>query len=693
MKQQYDVVVIGAGSGGLTTAVGFSKAGKKVLLVEREHMGGECTNSGCIPSKALLHHAKTYHAAKHIAGETAKTETYRHNALTYVQQTVQHILDSETPETFAKLGIDVVLGEAAFHTKNSIKVGDTEYTYKTAVIATGSSPRLIEVPGLSETDILTNQNVFELKNIPEKILVIGSGPIGMELGQAFALLGSTVSIASIDTDFARLEDIAVRTILQTDFTELGIQVVLQAFISRVEGKTAIFTIKNGDVIVGEKKIDFDKILIAIGRVPNLPLGMDKAGVTFNTQSILVDSQSRTTNKHVYAIGDVAQSLKFTHVADDRARQVVMHVVSKRFLRSTVKKAVPKVTYTTPEIAQVGLSWDQAVTQYSAERIMRIEVPFLENDRAKTDDQSTGSLIVIARRLTGTVLGAHIISPAAGEIINIFTLSIDQKISLWKLRKLIFAYPTYSLIVRKAADQFVGRQLASLKSDVWMTTKRHLPKFLIIIFWAIILFSFQYYRITHDLTYRDVLLQQLRFFTDTIWGPAIYIAITAFRPPALFPATALTVFSGALFGFWWGILFTLIGENISANFGYWMGRFFGKDLRLENTAIIKYFIKDLRKRSFETVLLMRLFYLPFDLTNYSSGIVKAKWSAYFWATVIGILPGAITFVALGAAIDIERFKMDGFTIDTFNPKFLLLSVVIFMITYSFSRLLKLRKSKE
>jgi len=691
MENQYDVVVIGAGSGGLTAAVGFLKAGKKVLLVEQEHMGGECTNSGCVPSKALLHRAKEYHRATKVFGETTHLETYRKQSLAYVRSTVQQFLEHETPETFEHMGIDVVLGEAIFKTKCSIMVGETQYTYKTAVIATGSSPRMIDVPGLSETDILTNQNIFDLQNIPEKTLVVGAGPIGMELGQALALLGSQVTIVTIDTTFAHLEDEAIRPVLTERFTELGIKIHLRAELTKVESRTATLTVTTNSTDTHEEKVTFDKILIAIGRTPNLPQGLQTAGIKYDDRCILVDSQSRTSNKYVYALGDVAQKLKFTHTADDAARQVVKRVVSKGLLRVDKQKAVPKVTYTIPEVAQAGLSWSEAITRYTPQRVVRIEVPFTDNDRARTDDAEKGKLVVIARRANGAVLGAHIIGPAAGEIINIFSLAIDEKISLWKLQKLIFAYPTYSLIVRKAADQFVAQQLTNLKSDILTILKQNAPKFIAGFFWGTLLFSFQYYRVSNGLSYQDMIFSLLDFFTSTFWGPIVYMTLYAARPLVLFPATLLTALSGALFGFWWGVIYTIIGENASANFAYWIGRFFGKDLRLEDTAVGN-FVEGLRKRSFETVLLMRLFYVPFDLTNYGSGIVQAKWRAYFFATLIGIMPGLTTFVALGAAVDLEKFKMDGLSFDAFDPKFLLLSIVIFIVSLGLSRILRRWKAE-
>jgi len=691
-KQSYDVVVIGAGSGGLTAAVGFSKVGKRVLLVEKEHLGGECTNSGCIPSKALLHIAKEYYRATAVVGAGAKSSAFRTGALTYVRDTINGILAEETPETFNKLGIDVVMGEAVFNTKCSIRVGETIYGYQTAIIATGSSPRMIDVPGLSEDDILTNQNIFKLENLPQRILIIGAGPIGLELGQALAMLGSQVTIAAIDQEFGRLEDPAIRPILKRAFDKLGIVIHLQAFINRMENAVAIFDIKNGDSVVGEERVAYDKVLIAVGRVPNLPQGMGAAGIKFDNRCILVDSQHRTSNKYVYALGDVAQKLKFTHTADDTARQVVKRVASHGLLRVDRRNAVPKVTYTMPEVAQVGLSWDEAKKKYTEERLMRIEVPLNQNDRAKTDDTTDGVLVVIARRLNGAVLGAHIAGPAAGEIITTFTLAINHKISLWQLQRLIYAYPTYSLIIKKAGDQFVGRQLAALKSDVLHLIKHGAPKLIAGLFWITLIYSFQHYRISHALSYQDVIFQLLDFFTTTMWGPAVYMLLYALRPLILFPATLLTALSGALFGFWWGILFTVLGENASANLAYWIGRFFGKDLRLEDT-VIGNWIEALRKNSFETVLLMRLFYVPFDLTNYGAGIVRARWQEYFFATLIGIMPGLTTFVALGAAVDLEEFQMNGLSFNAFDPKFLALSIIIFVVSLIFSRMLKRWRAEE
>ena len=355
MKQQYDVVVIGAGSGGLTAAVGFSKVGKKVLLVEREHLGGECTNTGCIPSKALLHHARTYYQATQVAGNTTAGDTYRSEAFQYVRNIIDGVLAEETPETFQKLGIDVVLGEAVFASRCAVTVSETTYGYKTAIIATGSSPRMIDVPGLDMSTVLTNQNIFSLNDVPAKLLIIGGGPIGMEMAQAFAMLGSKVTIVERSDTFARLEDEVLRPYIKASFQKLGITIKTNAMVERVEGLSAYFDEIKDEEKTGSFTVEFDRVLMAIGRVPNIPDGLEHAGIKADKRCVMVDSQHRTSNKYVYAIGDVAQTYKFTHTADDIARQVVARVASRGFLRVNKRKAIPKVTYVTPEVAQVGMS--------------------------------------------------------------------------------------------------------------------------------------------------------------------------------------------------------------------------------------------------------------------------------------------------------------------------------------------------
>jgi len=674
MKQQYDIVVIGAGSGGLTSAVGFSKIGKSVLLVEKEHMGGECTNSGCVPSKALLHAAKE--------GMDGR------QAMRYVRSTIDHILEEETPDVFAKMGIDVVMGEAEFVAKCAIRVGEITYEFKHAVISTGSSPRMATFEGLDEKYILTNQNLFQLEEPPKKLLIIGGGPIGLEMAQAFAMLGTKVTIAERSEQFARLEDPAIRPILRKKFEDLGIDIQTGASVSRVTGTTAHIDHMHGDQKTSDCTVEFDNVLIAIGRVPNLPPGLAAAGIMHDDHCIHVDKHYRTSNKYVYAVGDVSQRMKFTHTADDIARQVVARVASRGLLGVKTNKSIPKVTYTTPEVAQVGMSWKEAVAKYDEDRLLRIEVPFDKSDRAKTDDATDGILIVIARRISGQILGAHIIGPRAGELLAIFSLAIDHKISMWKLQKHVFAYPTYSLIAKKAGDVFVGTQLGNLKGDLLASLKRNAPKIIAGLFWVALLYTFTNYRISNDLSYQDVLFQLLDFIQGTAWGPILYILLYAIRPLILFPATLMTALSGAVFGPFYGIIYTVIGENASANLAYWVGRFFGKGWKLEDS-IIGNWVHALRENTFGAVLFMRLAYFPFDLTNYASGVVQAKWRQYFLATIIGIMPGLTVFVLFGASFrnNLAELQEKGFNFESVDTNILGISIAIFVASLVLSKVLK------
>ena len=686
LQKTYDVVVIGAGSGGLTSAVGLSKVGKKVLLIEREHMGGECTNTGCIPSKALLHHARQYHQAKVIAGNSYQAETYRRQAFTYVRDKIALILAEETPAHFTALGIDVVIGEAAFTSKNSLSVLGENINFKKTIIATGSSPRPLTVPGLNETEILTNQNLFSLTETPEQLLIVGGGPIGMEMGQALALLGSKVTILDNGPQFARLEDPAISPIISEAFSKLGIRIITNANLKEVSGKEATVEIKSltGE-LMAQENISFSKILIAIGRVPNLPSGLAEAGIDFNPQGIVVNHNWQTTNSKVYALGDVAAVLKFTHVADDTARQVVGHITSKGLLPVT-EKLVPKVTYTDPEIAQVGLSWSTALLQYGAEKVMRIEVPLSSNDRAKTEDATSGLLVIIARRLTGKIIGANLIGPRAGELIGTLTLAMANNISLYKLRSTIFAYPTYSLILKKAGDYFLSQQIASLKADLLFAVKQLLPKVMVAIIWLWGLFSLYSYQQTFGLTPTELTLKLFKTITDSALAPLLYILAYTIRPVTFIPGTALTILSGVFFGLW-GILYTIIGANLSAAVAYFIGRFFSKKSDGIGHSLLGKSVKLSQENPFLTILTLRLTFFPFDVVNYGAGLLRLPFVPYILATIIGTLLGIATFVAIGASVSVEEFAQHGISASAIDSHFILLSIFIFLLSFGVSKIIK------
>ena len=683
---QYDAVVIGAGSGGLTAAVGLSKVGKKVLLLEREHMGGECTNTGCIPSKALLHHAKSFYQAKQLAGITEQSETYRKEAFTYVRSIINEVLGEETEEHFKAQGIDVIMGEAVFTGKRALTVAGVNYSFKKAVIATGSSPRPLVVEGLRPEQVVTNQNIFNLEGIPERLLVIGAGPIGMELGQALAMLGSHVTIVDNGPRLARLEDEAISPIIASAFKELGITVLHNAEVTKVEGDVAIVSLKDTSETTA---VPFDIVLVAIGRVPNIPKGLEAAGVTTTPHGVTVNSNWQSSNKNIYALGDVAARLKFTHVADDTARQVVTHLVSYGLI-SVKEKQVPKVTYTEPEMAQVGLSWSEAIDMYAEENLHRIEVLFGANDRARTDDATGGLLIIIAKRLTGHILGAHIIGPRAGELIGTITLAMENNLSLYRLRNTIFAYPTYSLILKKAGDYFLAKQIATLKSDLLTVVKSLAPKVIALCIWGIALYTIYHLKMVNNLSFTDIAINLFNFISSTAWGPVIYILAYAIRPLTFFPGTLLTILSGIFFGIYEGIIYTIIGASLSATVAYFVGRFFSQSL----TGIKKLlggWITFLHEQPFMAILTMRLTFFPFDLVAYGAGLFKIPYAQFLLGTVTGTLLGITTFVAIGASLSVEEFIENGITAEAIDGKFIALSAVIFILSLVVSKVIQKKPS--
>lgn len=682
----FDAVVIGAGSGGLTTAVGLTKVGKKVLLVEKEHLGGECTNSGCIPSKALLYHAKQYSLASNISGRTDKNEEYRQKAFSYVKTKVAEILADETTDHFTKLGITVVMGEAVFTGKHTIQIDNKTYHFKKAIIATGSTPRSLSIEGLSGEKILTNQNLFTQSETPARTLIIGAGPMGMEMGQALSMLGSQVTIVNNHSRFAKLEDEAVSPIITKVFLNLGITILNNAEVRKVVGDNATIELRDeADSTLKTEVVTFDKVLIAIGRVPSIPLGLDVAGVKTTANGIKVDSNWRTTNKNIYALGDVSARLKFTHVADDIGRQVVTHIASKGLI-SVKGKAIPKVTYTEPEIAQVGLSWAEAKEQHGEKAVRRIEVPFTANDRARTDDNTSGLLIIIAKRLSGTILGAHIVGPRAGELIGTLTLAMENNISLYRLRSTIFAYPTYSLILKKAGDYFLAEQVSSLKSDLMTAAKNLAPKVVALSLWIAGLYTLYHFKMENNLSFTDIAVSLFTFISNTAWGPIIYILAYTVRPLTFFPGTVLTILSGIFFGIYEGIIYTIIGASLSATVAYFVGRFFSQNVSGVKK-VLGGWISFLEERPFMAILTMRLTFFPFDLVAYGAGLFKIPYTPFLLGTITGTLFGITTFVSIGASLSVEEFIKNGITADAINGKFILFSAIIFLLSLAVSKLAK------
>ncbi|MDF2378637.1 MAG: NAD(P)/FAD-dependent oxidoreductase [Candidatus Gracilibacteria bacterium] len=488
MSYQYDTIILGAGSGGLTAYMALSSIGKKVLLVEKDKMGGECTNTGCIPSKSLIHQAKKYREGIEIHGRSNEMEVFRKNALSAVRNMVKHIRDEEEPEPLIeKYKNSVVRGTGSLIDKHTVKVVREQhtkrYTAKTIIIATGSRARTVPVEGLEQRNLLTNENVFDLKEIPEHLLILGGGPIGCELGQALTHLGTKVSIVNKrDYIMPRDEEECAK---QTEevFRSQGIQIFNNATIHEVKGRVAVIE-QEVDGKKHKHSVDFQYLLQGVGRIPNLDdLNLKELGVKYNDRMIFVDKHYRTSVKNIYAIGDVSSQAKFTHTAEDQGRHIMKRMIFPWYPAET-KKPVPHVTYLDQEVAGVGYTYSEAVEKYGKKNVVKVSVDFGVSDRAKTDEVTKGVLIAICAPLTGKIYGAHIMGKNAGEMIGVFTLAIQEKVSMYKLNKMIVPYPTLSQAIKFLTDEYLADSSENVKKYLPRIVGRWVLKGLVI---GIILF--------------------------------------------------------------------------------------------------------------------------------------------------------------------------------------------------------------
>ncbi|HYC03923.1 MAG TPA: FAD-dependent oxidoreductase [Azospirillaceae bacterium] len=451
-----DICVIGAGSGGLSVAAGAAQLGQRVVLLERRAMGGDCLNWGCVPSKALLAAAKAAKAIRTAgrfgvtAGEPQVDFSKVH---AHVHGVIKAIEPNDSVERFTGLGVRVIL-EAGRFTGPDMVVTEGGHTIRARrfVVATGSRAALPPIPGLAETPHLTNESIFELTGLPGHLIVIGGGPIGLEMAQAHRLLGARVTVlerASIlPKDEPELVEV-VRHALAAD----GVTIREGADIRRVEraGEGVAVELGSGERIEG------DALLVAAGRRPNVEeLGLDEAGIKWDVKGITVDASLRTSNRRVYALGDVAGGPQFTHVAGYHAGLFVKSALFRLSAKADYK-ALPWVTYTEPEVAQVGLTEAQARERHGEVRVLRW--PFHENDRAQAERDTEGLVKAVALP-NGRILGAGIAGAGAGELIQPWCLALSQGLKVKAFTDMIAPYPTRGEASKRAAGSFYTPSLFS-----------------------------------------------------------------------------------------------------------------------------------------------------------------------------------------------------------------------------------------
>ncbi|MCP4354767.1 MAG: NAD(P)/FAD-dependent oxidoreductase [Proteobacteria bacterium] len=447
MAKIYDIIIIGAGSGGLTITSVAGQLGFKVALVEGHKMGGDCLNYGCIPSKAFLYASKKY-------GKF--TETFKH-----IKQSIKTIEPHDSIERFESFGVDVIKGYARFISENIIKVDEEVYEAKKFVIATGSKPFIPKIKGLEKIEYLTNETVFNLKTKPESIVILGAGPIGIEMATCFNNLGVKTSIIQRSTGILKKDDSELTEMLKSKMAKDGIEFFENCVLQKVNRKGGL---TDFEVICDDNKfvISAEQFLISSGRVPNTEvLDLDNASIDYNHKGFIeVDDKLQTSNNDVYAIGDVIGKGLFTHLASYQAGILIKRLLFGSIFAKTDYTALPWTTYSSPELAQIGLTEKQARKIHGMD-IKVYSADFKENDRAVTENAKFGKIKLILDN-RGKTLGVSILGKNAGEIIQQWTKVVQKRQKPSVLLDQIYIYPTLSDINRLVASKVYKDLLFSRK---------------------------------------------------------------------------------------------------------------------------------------------------------------------------------------------------------------------------------------
>lgn len=468
-----DLCIIGAGSGGLSVAAGAAQLGQKVVLIERHKMGGDCLNYGCVPSKSLIAaaaHAQAVRRAPEFGVDAGEPKTDFARVMKHVHDVIAAIEPNDSVERFEKLGVRVVKASARFVGPHEVEAGDLKISARYFIVATGSSPLKPSIPGLEQTPYFTNETLFDNTVLPEHLIIIGGGPIGIELAQAHRRLGSRVTVLEAKQILPK-DDVDAVAIVREALTKDGVVIREGASVTAVaktESGVSVTIMRNGqsEIVTGSH------LLLAAGRTPNVDgLNLEAAGVKYSRKGIEVDAGLRTANSRVYAIGDVAGGLQFTHVAGYHAGIIIRRLLFK--VPAKANAVTPWCTYTDPELAHVGLT--EASAREKGLTVSIARWPLHDNDRAQAERELHGLAKVVV--VKGRVVGATIVAPHAGDLILPWVMAVGQKMKLSAMAGLVAPYPTLSEISKRAAGSyftpklFSGRTRGLIKILSWFGPRR------------------------------------------------------------------------------------------------------------------------------------------------------------------------------------------------------------------------------
>lgn len=450
---EYDLIVIGAGSGGLVAATKGHRKGLKTALIEKNKIGGECTHYGCVPSKALLNAAKAYKSIskmKHLGIDVQQPKVNFKQIMEGVDDIVQGIYAHETPDIFEKMGIDVFVNQsgAKFIDQHTIRIGNENLRAKNFVICTGSSPRMLPIKGIEKVKLLHNENFWKLREQPKKVVFIGGGVISVEIGQALAQLGSEVIIIEHNDRILKVTDPEIGEYLTKELEKDGIRLLLNS-------KTNAFTDANTlsyEMDGVQKEIKAEYFFLAAGRAANVNgLDLENANIDYSRNGIVTNTYLQTSIPHIYACGDITTRFKFTHTASHQANIVIDNILNPKSKEDDLS-ILPWGIFTNPQIGHVGLSENEAKEKFGEDNIKLFKVD-ASIDRFITD-RNTGGFLKVIFNTSNLVVGAEAVGAHAGEWIQVLTIAIKNNIPATQMANTIFAYPTYTEIVKKAFTRYL-----------------------------------------------------------------------------------------------------------------------------------------------------------------------------------------------------------------------------------------------
>jgi len=673
-KFDYDVIVIGSWSGGLTVSIWLASAWKKVALVEKWLIWWDCTNTWCVPSKAFIDIAKSgkYKSVKEI--------------LEKVRERRKIIQDEETIDKIESYGMKIFKGFASFEDKNTISVDwKQKITAKNIVLSTGSSARIFPIEGIDKKEMLTNENVFELKDDIKDLVVMWWGYIWCELAESFANSRVRVTIIQRNERLIPREEKESSDLIRKIFEEKGIKVLTATIVEKVEWNKIVVS----DKITKEiKEIKFDKILQALWRSPNSwNLWLEKVNIDFSNRGIGVDKYNKTNIKNIFAIWDCVEwNPMFTHWANNEWRGVVRNIILP-FIKSSTRNAIlPATLYTNIEVSRIWQTHEELLKHYSEEDIVSKILYFDTNDRSVLTNDTAWFVKINFKRISWKILWATIVWKLAGEMLPILTSAMQNNISAYKLSRIIFSYPTKSELIKRVADSFVVWTLSNIKNEIKYFFKSNFPQIITWVIWLFIAFFYFYFKNLYNLSNLEIAKAIYSFIADSFWGPLIYVILYTIRPLVFFPGTFMTFMSWAIFWVIPGLLYTLIWANLSANLAYYLGKIFWKKLiKPESTWLIVDLKEKVSRNAFISILMTRLLFFPFDLVNYVSGILRVKWRWFALWTAIWIIPWSLIFVLAGSSIkNAKSFDFSKISID-FNT--IIISVILFIASLVLAKFLK------